>query len=64
MISHSGVTCPAITWPSMEIKTAFDVARPRPIAKPMGDRDVHGWITKAVQREISVLEETGNLRER
>ena len=41
---------------SMVIKTAFDVARPKHIAKIMGDQDVHGWITAALLREMAGLE--------
>ena len=36
---------------SMDIKTAFDVARPKHIAKIMGDQNVHGWIVAALLRE-------------
>ena len=41
---------------SMDIKTAFDVARPKHIAKNMDDHDVHGWIIAALLREIAGLE--------
>ena len=40
----------------MNIKTAFDVARPKHVAKIMGDQDVHGWITAAVLRARAGLE--------
>ena len=41
---------------SMDIKTAFDVARPKHIAKIMGDQNVHGWIVAALLREKAGLE--------
>ena len=37
---------------SMEIKAAFDVARPKQIANILGGQDVYGWITRALQREM------------
>ena len=37
---------------SMDIKTAFGVARLEHIAKIMDDHDFHGWITAAQLREI------------
>ena len=38
---------------SMDIKTAFDEARPRHVAKIMG---THGWLIAALLREMSGLE--------
>ena len=40
---------------SMDIKTAFDVARPKRTAKLMGDQAVHGWITADFLREMAGL---------
>ena len=40
----------------MDIMAVFDVARPKHIAKIMGDQDVHGWITAALLREMAGLE--------
>ena len=42
---------PAMYLTSMDIKTAFDVARPMHTAKITGDHNVHGWITAAILRE-------------
>ena len=39
----------------MDIKTAFDVARPKRTAKIMGDQAVHGWITAALLKEMAGL---------
>ena len=41
---------------SVDIKTVFDVASPKPIANNMGDLEVHGWITAASEREMAGLE--------
>ena len=43
-------------WASVDIKTVFDVARPKHIAKILGDQDVHGLITAAVLREVAGLD--------
>ena len=42
MMRHGSVQCPTMYPASMDIKTAFDVARPRHIGKIMEDHDVHG----------------------
>ena len=39
---------------SMDIKTAFGVARLEHIAKIMDDHDFHGWITAALLREMAL----------
>ena len=44
MMRHSNVKRPTMYLANMDIKTAFDVARPKHIAKIMQDHDVHGWI--------------------
>ena len=41
---------------SMDIKTAFDVARPKHIANIRRDHDTHGWITASLLREMGGLE--------
>ena len=41
---------------SVNIKTVFDVARPKPIANNTGDQEVHGWITVTSSREMAGLE--------
>ena len=43
-------------YASMAIKTAFDVARPKHVAKFMGDESVHVWIVAAFHREMAGLE--------
>ena len=39
-------------YASMDIKTAFDVARPKHVAKFMGDESVHVWIVAAFLLEM------------
>ena len=41
---------------SMDIKTAFDEARPRHVAKIMEGHNTHGWLISAFLREMSGLE--------
>ena len=42
---------------SMDDKTAFDVSRPRHIAKVMNGQDAHGWFVAALLREMKNLQE-------
>ena len=41
---------------SRVMETPSDVARPKRIARIMGDQDVHGWITAALIRGMAGLE--------
>ena len=50
---HGSQKRPSMYIAIKDIKTAFDVARPKRIAKFMGDQDVHGWITAAPLREMT-----------
>ena len=43
---------PAMYLGSMDLKTAFDVARPNHSAKMLSDQDDRGWITAALLREM------------
>ena len=56
---HGSVIRPTMYLASMDTETAFDVARPKHIAKIMGDHDVHGWIVAASLREMAGLEGQG-----
>ena len=47
---HGKKKRPPMYMASMDINTAFDVARPKHIARITGDQDVHGWITAAFFR--------------
>ena len=55
MIRHSSVIRPTVYLASMDIKTAFDVAGPKLIARIMEEHNVHGWIIAALLRERSGL---------
>ena len=56
MLRHGSVVRPTMYLASMDIKTAFDVARPRHVAKIMESHDTHGWLIAALLREMSGLE--------
>ena len=53
---HGSEKRPTMYVASMDINTAFVVARPKHIAKMMGDQDVHGWITTALLREMTGMD--------
>ena len=52
---HGSEKRPTMYFTSMDSKTAFDAARPKHIAKVMGDPEVHGWMTAALSREMTGL---------
>ena len=56
MMKRGSVIRPTVCLASMDIQTAFDVARPKHIAKIMEDHDVHGWIVAAFLRDMAGLE--------
>ena len=56
MMRHRSVIRPTMYLASMDIKMAFDVARPKHIARIVEDHDVHGWIIAAFLREMAGLE--------
>ena len=47
---------PTVYLASVDIKTAFDEARPRHVAKNMEGHNTHGWIVSALLCEMSGLE--------
>ena len=53
---HGSEKRPATYLASMDIETAFDVARPKHITIVIGDQEVHGWITEALLRDTAGLE--------
>ena len=53
---HGSLKRPTMYEDSMDIKAAFDVARPEHTAKHTGDQNVHGWIAAASLREMARLE--------
>ena len=56
MLKHVSVVRPTMFMASLDIKTAFDEARPRHIAKIVESHDIHGWLIAALLREMSGLE--------
>ena len=56
MLRHGSVVRPTMFLVGMDIKTAFDEARPRHIAKIMEDHNAHGWLISAFLREMARLE--------
>ena len=58
---HGREKRPTMYLAGMDIKTAFDVARPKHTAKIMGDQAVHGWITEAITTRNGRLGRTGNI---
>ena len=53
---HGSERRPTMYLACMDIKTAFDVARPTQNAKNMGDHEVQRWITAALLRKMAGLE--------
>ena len=53
MIKHESVIRPTMYLASMDIKTDFDVARPKHIARIMEGHNGHGWIIAALLRETA-----------
>ena len=55
MLKHGSVVRPTMFVASLDIKTAFDEARPRHVAKILESHDIHGWLIAALLREMSGL---------
>ena len=53
---HGSERRPTIYVVSMDVKTGFDVARPKHIAEIMGGQNVQGWITAASLREMTEVQ--------
>ena len=56
MMRHGIVVRPTMFLASLDIKTAFDEARPRHVAKMIESHDQHRWLIAAILREMSGLE--------
>ena len=54
-IRHGSVVRPTMYLASMDIKTAFDEARPRHVPEIMENHDTHGWLIAVLLREMSGL---------
>ena len=53
MLKHGSVIRPTMYLANMDIKTVFDVARPKHIARIMEDHNAHGWIIATLLREMT-----------
>ena len=53
---HGSERRPTMSVASMDIKTAFRVARPKHIANIMDSPNIHGWIVAALLREMDRVE--------
>ena len=56
MLRYGTVARPTMCLASLDIKTAFDEARPKHVAKIMDSHNTHGWIIATLLREMSGLE--------
>ena len=54
-MKHGTVVRPTMYMASLDIKTAFDEAKPKHVAKIMDSHNTHGWIIAALLREMSGL---------
>ena len=55
MMRHGTVVRPTVYLASLDVKTAFDEAKPKHVAKIMDNHNTHGWIIAALLREMSGL---------
>ena len=55
VLRHGTVVRPTMHLASLDIKTAFDEATPKHVAKFFDDHNTHGWIIAALLREMSGL---------
>ena len=54
-MKHGTVVRPTLYLARLDIKTAFDEARPKHVAKIMDSHNTHGWIIAVLLREMSGL---------
>ena len=55
VMKHGTVVRPTMYMASVDIKTAFDEAKPKHVAKILDGHDTHGWLIAALLREMSGL---------
>ena len=56
VLRHGSVVRPTVYLASLDIKTAFDEAKPKHVAQILDYHDTHGWLIAALFREMSGLE--------
>ena len=54
-MEHGTVVRPSMYMASLDIRTAFDEAKPKHVARIMDNHNTHGWLIAALLREMSVL---------
>ena len=54
-MKHGAVVRPTMYLASLDIKTAFDEAKPKHVAKILDGHNTHGWLIAAHLREMSGL---------
>ena len=47
-MKHGTVVRPTMFVASLDIKTAFDEAKPKHVARILNDRNTHGWLIAAL----------------
>ena len=60
MVRHGTVVRPTMLLASLDIKTAFDEAKPKHVARILADHNTHGWLIAALSREMSRLSGTAS----
>ena len=55
-LKHGSAARPTMSLASLDIKTAFDEAKPKHVAHFFDSHDTHGWSSAALLREMSGLE--------
>ena len=53
VMKHGTVVRPTMYMASLDIKTAFDEAKPKHVARILDDHNTHGWLIAALSREMS-----------
>ena len=60
VMRHGTVVRPAMYLASLDIRTAFDEAKPKHVAWILDDHNTHGWLIAALLREMSELSGTAS----
>ena len=60
VMKHGTVVRPTMYMASLDIRTAFDEAKPKHVARILDDHNTHGWLIAAFLREMSGLSGTAS----
>ena len=55
VMKHGTVVRPTMFLASLDIKTAFDEAKPKHVARTLDDHNTHGWLISALLRDVGVI---------